>query len=138
LNTPLDAYRQVQIKTANQGRLILMLYDGAIRSIDMALDALPEKQRRYELVNTSIIKAQDIVGELMASLDFERGGDLARNLFALYVYMNRQLLEANLRKIDKPLADVRRMLADLRSAWAAVAAKSPAKDGAPSRVDIAG
>jgi len=140
LNTgnPHDAYRQVQIKTANQGRLILMLYDGAIRNIDAALEATPQKQRGYDLVNAAIVKAQDIIGELMASLDFDRGGEIARNLFTLYVFMNRQLLEANLRKTDPPLRDVRRMLLALRAAWAAAAVKATAKDGATSRVDIAG
>lgn len=135
---PHDAYRQVQIKTANQGRLILMLYDGAIRNIDVALEALPQRQRRYDLANTAIVKAQDIIGELMASLDFDRGGEIARNLFTLYVFMNRQMLEANLRKTDAPLRDVRRMLLELRGAWAAAANKIAAKDGATSRVDIAG
>ncbi len=135
---PHDAYRQVQIKTANQGRLVLLLYDGAVRYIDVALEALPHKQARYDAVNAAVVKAQDIIGELMASLDFDRGGELARNLFTLYMFMNRQLLEANLRKTDKPLRDVRRMLLELRGAWAQVAAKAAAKDGAASRVDIAG
>jgi flagellar protein FliS len=135
---PHDAYRQVQIKTANQGRLILILYDGAIRAIEAALEALPARERRYDRVNAAIIKAQDVIGELMASLDFERGGEIARNLFALYLFMNRQLLEANLRKVPEPLEDVRRMLVELRGAWAQVAARLPSKDGATSRVDIAG
>ncbi len=112
--------------------------DGALRSIDVALEALPHRQHRYDVANGAIIKAQDIIGELMASLDFDRGGEIARNLFTLYVFMNRQLLEANLRKTEKPLQDVRGMLFELRGAWAQVAGRSAAKDGAASRVDIAG
>ncbi len=135
---PHDAYRQVQIKTANQGKLILMLYDGAIRNLDVALEALPHKQRRYDVVNGALVKAQDIIGELMSSLDFQRGGEIARNLFTLYVFMNRQLLEANLRKTDAPIQDVRGMLLELRGAWSQVVSKVAAKDGASSRVDIAG
>lgn len=135
---PHDAYRQVQIKTANQGKLILMLYDGAIRNLDVALEALPHRQRKYDVVNNALVRAQDIIGELMSSLDFARGGEIARNLFTLYVFMNRQLLEANLRKTDKPIQDVRGMLLELRGAWSQVAGKAAAKDGASSRVDIAG
>jgi len=135
---PLNAYRETQIKTANQGQLILMLYDGAIRSIDTAVDSLVHRQHKYDLVNNSIIKAQDIVGELMASLDFERGGDIAKNLFSLYLFMNRQLLDANLRKDDKPLRDVRNMLSTLRDAWSQVAGRSPSSEGAAGGVDING
>jgi flagellar protein FliS len=135
---PLNAYRETQIKTANQGQLILMLYDGAIRSIDTAVDSLAHRQHKYDVVNNSIIKAQDIVGELMASLDFERGGDIAKNLFSLYLFMNRQLLDANLKKDDKPLRDVRNMLSTLRDAWSQVAGRSPSPEGPGSGVDING
>ncbi len=138
IENPHDAYRQVQIKTANQGKLILMLYDGAIRNLDVAIEALPQRQSRYDAVNRSLVKAQDIVGELMASLDFDRGGEIARNLFTLYVFMNRQLLEANLRKTEKPVQDVRRMLVELRGAWAQVVGKAATREGATRRVDIAG
>ena len=137
-NDPVQTYKEIQIKTANQIRLIIMLYDGAIRRLNLALECFAEKHRRYDQVNAHLVAAQDIVAELSASLDFQKGGTIAKNLFSLYGFMNRQLLEANLRKTDKPLLDVRRMLLELRGAWAQVAGKAAAKDGAVSRVDIAG
>ena len=137
-SNPLEAYRQTQIKTAGQGQLIMMLYDGAIRSIDSAVESLAAPQRKFDAVNRGIIKAQDIIGELMASLDLERGGDIAKNLFSLYLFMNRQLLEGNLRKEPEPLVSVRDMLSELREAWAQVARGSSAAGTGGGGVDIAG
>jgi flagellar protein FliS len=114
---PQNAYKEIQIKTANQIRLIVMLYDGAIRHLNLALDAFREGHHRYDAVNTHLIAAQDILGELMASLDFEKGGVIAKNLFSLYSFMNRRLLEGNLSKDPAPLSEVKKMLGDLREAW---------------------
>ena len=102
-NDRVQAYKEIQIKTANQIRLIVMLYDGAIRHLNLALDSFAEGHRRYDEINNHIIAAQDILSELTASLDFEKGGVLAKNLFSLYSFMNRRLLDANLKKDPTPL-----------------------------------
>jgi flagellar protein FliS len=130
LNTtnPVRSYRETQIKTATPAKLILMLYDGAIRQLNQAIEDMDDHHRRYDRISNCLVKAQDIVSELMISLDFERGGEIARNLFALYVFMNRRLLDANIRKDAAPLQEVKRMLAELRAAWAAVAAKTGGGD----------
>ena len=117
VNDPVNAYKEIQIKTANQIRLIVMLYDGAIRHINLALDAFTEGHKRYDTVNSHVIAAQDILSELMSALDFEKGGVLARNLFSLYSFMTRRLLEGNLQKDTAPLAEVKRLLGELRDAW---------------------
>ena len=117
VNDPGNAYREIQIKTANQIRLIVMLYDGAIKRINLALDLFAEGHRRYDAINNHVIGAQDILSELTASLDFEKGGVLARNLFSLYSFMNRRLLEGNLKKDPAPLREVRKLLGELREAW---------------------
>ena len=116
-NDPVHTYREIQIKTANQIRLIVMLYDGAIRHVNLALDSFAEGHRRYDAVNTNLVAAQDILSELMASLDFEKGGTLAKNLFSIYTFLNRQLLDGNLRKDPAPLAVVKKLLTQLRDAW---------------------
>lgn len=121
---PLRSYRETQVKTATPGKLILMLYDAAIRHLNQAVEDLEGPQRRYDRVSNCLIKAQDIVTELMISLDFERGGEIARSLFGLYVFMNRRLLDGNIRKDAVPLQDVLRLLTELRGAWASVAAKA--------------
>ncbi len=120
VNDPVHAYKETQIKTANQIRLIVMLYDGAIRHVNLALDALAAGHRRYDEVNNHIIAAQDILSELTASLDFDKGGGLAKNLFSLYSFMNRRLLEGNLTKDPKPLTEVKGHLGSLREAWVEV------------------
>ncbi len=125
----LRSYRETQVKTANQGRLVVMLYDGAIRFLNQALEGLQEQPRRVDRISHNIIRAQDIVAELMTSLDFEEGGEIARSLFSLYVYMNRRLLEANIRKDTAILKEVRRLLTDLRSAWAQLAGQKNAEAG---------
>lgn len=122
---PLNAYRETKVKTAGQGRLIVMLYDEAIKQIDLAADDLKEGVRRYDAVNTALVRAQEVVAELMSSLNFERGGEIARNLFSLYTYFNSQLLEANLRKDAAPLAPVRVFLSELRSAWEEISKTAP-------------
>ena len=116
-NDPVNAYKEIQIKTANQIRLIVMLYDGAVRHINLALDAFTEGHKRYDTVNNHVIAAQDILSELMSALDFEKGGVLAKNLFSLYSFMTRRLLEGNLQKDTAPLVEVKKLLGELRDAW---------------------
>jgi flagellar protein FliS len=120
---PVQAYRETQIKTANQIKLIVLLYDGAIRHLSLAIEDLPEGHGRYDRINAHIVAAQDIVSELMASLDFEQGGEIARGLFSIYSYANRRLLEANVRKDAAPLEEVKRLLAELRDAWDGISAQ---------------
>ncbi|MEM5947407.1 flagellar export chaperone FliS [Spirochaetia bacterium 38H-sp] len=119
-NNAINAYKQTSIKTASQGKLIIMLYDGAIRNIDSAIELLEQKTRQLDKVHNAIIKAQDIVTELAASLDMEKGGELASNLLSLYLFFDEQLTDANVRKDIEPLRKVRDMLASLRGAWAQV------------------
>ena len=68
-------------------------------------------------MSSYIIKAQDIVTELMVSLDFDKGGQIAKNLFGLYLYMNRRLIEANIQKDTGILDEVKKLLTELRAAW---------------------
>ena len=121
---PLRSYKETQIKTATPGKLILMLYDGAIRHLNQALQDMNEEHRRYESISNCLIKAQDIIAELMISLDFERGGEIAKSLFGLYVFMNRRLLDANIKKDRTSVEEVKNLLSELRSAWAEVADKA--------------
>lgn len=140
VNDPVHAYKETQIKTANQIRLIVMLYDGAIRHLNLALDSFSEGHRRYDVINNHIIAAQDILSELTASLDFDRGGALAKNLFSLYSFMNRQLMEANMKKDPAPLQAVKKHLGELREAWEVISTRKglEEKGGAVSGVNIAG
>ncbi len=117
----LNAYRETKIKTASQGKLILMLYDGAIGSLKEAAEHLEKNDKKLDVVNNQIVKAQDMITELMVSLDFDRGGEIAKGLFSLYMYFNRQLMDANLRKDPSVLREVQNHMSELRDAWAQIA-----------------
>jgi flagellar protein FliS len=121
LKNPLNAYREVSVRTATQGKLIVMLYDEAVKQCDLAIALLGNKTRQLDKVHNALIKTQDIVTELMAGLDFDRGGEIARNLMSLYVFFNEKLREANLKKDAEPVVQVRAFLADLRTAWVQIA-----------------
>lgn len=113
----LNAYKQTSVQTAGQPKLIVMLYDEAIRQIDSAKILIDSEKKDYEKISKSIIKAQNIVTELMVSLDFDKGGDIAKNLFNLYMFFNQQLIEANMQKNSEKLQDVKSLMCELASAW---------------------
>lgn len=143
IQSPLTAYKETRVKTASPGQLIVMLYNEAVKQCDTAIELLKENPRKkpqyIEKINHAINKVQDIVTELMASLDFEAGGDIAKDLFALYVFFNRELMEANIAKDAKRVGAVRTMLDDLRQAWVQAAAQTQGAGGeGQSGVNIAG
>jgi len=139
---PLAAYRETRVKTASPGQLVVMLYDEALKQCDIAIELSGDGEKprpdRIERINAALGKAQDVVTELMASLDFDAGGEIAQNLFALYVWFGRELLEANISKDQNRIKAVRGMLAELRSAWAEVSLQAQGGSGATLGVNIAG
>jgi len=136
---PLNAYHQTRVKTASQGRLIVMLYDEGIKQLDNACREMEKPEKKLDVIHNSIVKTQDIVTELMASLDFEKGGEIAQNLYSLYMFFNQQLLDANLQKTPEPLREIRTMLAELREAWASIEGKAAGTQNQASLgVNIAG
>jgi flagellar protein FliS len=140
MSDPLRSYKETQIKTATPARLVVMLYDGALKYLGLALEALADRHQRYDRASECLIRAQDIITELMVSLDFDQGREIARNLFNLYMWMNHQLLEGNITKNSAPLEQVKKLLTELRGVWAGVADK-PGLEGVPRAaggVNIAG
>jgi len=140
MNNPLNAYRQTRVKTAGQGKLIVMLYDEGIRQLDLSLSELDKREDQdLEKVHRAVIKAQDIITELTVSLDFEKGNDIAENLFSLYMFFNQQLLDANIRKDRDAIKGVHSMMGDLREAWVAIEGKTVQMSGQTAGgVNIAG
>ncbi|HSV55510.1 MAG TPA: flagellar export chaperone FliS [Magnetospirillaceae bacterium] len=143
IQNPLSAYRETRVKTASPGQLIVMLYDEAVKQCDIALDLFGKDVHRnpqlIEGVHRALSKVQDIITELTAALDFEAGGEIAQNLFSLYLYFNRELLAADMDKDGSRIQALRGMLGELRSAWASAAAQT-ANSGTEARsgVNIAG
>ncbi len=114
---PLNAYRETNIKTASQGKLVIMLYEEAIRQMEIAIRGLNSDVPRIDTISNSIIKAQDIITELMVSLDFEKGGEIADNIYGLYVFFNRQLMQANVKKSVDLITPIMDMMKELKQAW---------------------
>jgi flagellar protein FliS len=117
------AYAKVQVETgvaaANSHRLIVMLFDGALIAVRTALKEM--QASNIAAKGEAVSKAISIIdGGLRASLDKKVGGDIAENLDALYAYMSKQLLMANLQNDPVKLEEVLKLLVDLRDAWCAI------------------
>lgn len=119
-------YRTNAVLTASPGQLVLMLYDGALKSLALARAAFEQPvddMRRIENINTHLLKAQRIISELQSGLNLEIGGEFARTMHRLYDYHNRRLIEANMRKQVEPVIEVERLVRELRDAWAEMLSK---------------
>lgn len=114
-NQGYQAYQKNKYETASPHRLILFLYEGAIRFTTQAIKAIESSD--IQSTYTNITKTQDILNELMACLDLEQGGDIAVNLRDLYAYMNNLLLRANLNRDPAPLQEAVTLLTDIKTAW---------------------
>ena len=140
----LNIYKETRIKTASQGALVVMLYEEAIKQLDAAIELVEKDIKKdpsiIEKANSRILKAQEIITELAASLNMEEGGEVAKNLMSLYTFFLSQLTSANFEKKADKLTPVRDMMKDLLSAWSEVAASPAAAEssGPPPGINIAG
>jgi flagellar secretion chaperone FliS len=117
-----NAYNQTHVQTRSPLELVVMLYDGALRFLDQAADAMDANDMSAKAVALS--RALAILAELQNTLNVQDGGDVARQLDALYTHATERLLDANVRRSSGPIREVTALLRPLRDAWAQVA--SPA------------
>lgn len=119
-----NQYRQTQVMTSSRVQIVVLLYDAAIQSIELA-------RRAIEADNLSdkcrfLGRAISIVGELDSALDYEQGGEIAKSLHRIYAYMLAELVDANARNNARKLDGTLRCLHTLREAWKEVAAQEHA------------
>lgn len=120
-NNAYNAYKDINVKTASQGRLIVLLYEGAVKQLTLASSffdanqALPVKN--IENFGKAVMKAQEIITELQVSLDMEKGGEIANNLMALYIFFNKELTDANIKKDKSKIDSTLKMMKDLCESW---------------------
>lgn len=107
------AYKETRVTTASGGRLVIMLYDAAVKNLTMSLEAL--EARAYEDVHKNLVKVQDILAELMDSLDMKF--EVSKSLYALYEYCTERLVAANISKEAEPVKEVLGYLTELRDTW---------------------
>ncbi|OJF93939.1 flagellar export chaperone FliS [Alkalibacterium sp. 20] len=112
-------YKKNQIETASPKQLVILLYEGAIKFI--RLGELAVEKKEYDKVNTNLIKAQDIVAELMVSLNHQDGGNaIASELENLYSFILNQLIQANLHKDKEKMSEARGLMTELLEAWTSI------------------
>lgn len=117
----MNQYQQTQVMTSSRVQIVVLLYDAAIQSIELARAGIesnnPKDKGRF------LGRAISIIGELNSVLDFEQGGEIARSLHRLYEYMLSELVTANARndagRLDGPL----RCLTTLREGWREIVAQ---------------
>lgn len=112
-------YKQASVETASPERLLLMLFDGGIKFLNLGKIAVEQKD--YSAAHNNLIKVQDILFELMASLDMEKGGEMASNLYQLYDFYRNEVVKANISKEAEPLQPVLDFLRLYRDIWAEAA-----------------
>lgn len=110
-----SAYQTANIDTADQGKLILIAYDVAIKHCRLAREIFSEKKKIEERMK-HLFKVQDAIRELMSALNMD-AGDIAKNLYRLYEYMNWRLVNAGIKQKAEYLDEVQGYLVDLRAAW---------------------
>lgn len=113
-----DTYKDTAVTTQSKGRLIVMLYDGAVRFLKLAIKEL--EVGNLEAKNQYINRAQDIINELNAILDMSAGGEIASNLRRLYLFMNSRLAQANAKRDPQIIREVITLLDELNQGWKAI------------------
>jgi len=119
--TGYKAYREASVKTASQGKLVVMLYEEAVKQLEKSIEMIGDDNKiapnQIENFGNALQKVEDIITELEVSLDMENGGEIAKNLMALYVFFNKQLLDATISHEKKTIIYIKEQMAILRDSW---------------------
>ncbi len=113
VNRGYSAYANTKANTASPGELILMLYDGAIRFGNLAMDAIEKKE--IEKAHINIVKIENIIKEFQASLDFKY--PVAKEFNNVYTYLLQRLIEANMKKDNEIMEEIMGHLRTMRDTW---------------------
>ena len=114
-NPYLDQYRKASVAGATPLQLVVMLYDGCLRFMSAGQRAMQEKELFKQ--NESLQKAKKILAELMSTLDMEKGGEVATNLFSLYTFCYNRLVEANIEDKPEYIDHAIEVMSQLRESW---------------------
>ena len=114
----LATYKETSITTQSKGRLIVLLYEGAIKFMNLAIQEIEAGD--YEAKGRYISRALDIMTELNVVLDMEAGGEIAVNLRKLYMFIIRHLTEANIKNDANMIREVTSLMRGLNESWKAI------------------
>lgn len=110
----LGAYTKVDVETASQGKLVVMLFNGAIKRAEEAKRQLD--RGRYEGVHNNLIRAQEIIAELRSALNM-KVGTIATNLDRIYEYFQHLLIQANVKKNVQHIDECVALMTTMRDTW---------------------
>lgn len=113
MQNPYQAYKSNSVNTASPGELTLMLYNGCLKFIKAAKMAMENKQ--IEAKNENLLKAQNIISELMVTLKMDLA--VSKKMMAMYDYINRRLIEANIKNEPAILDEAAELVAEFRDTW---------------------
>jgi len=108
-----DQYKRTSVETVAPEKLLLMLYDGALKNIHSAKNAIA--QMDVNLAHNEIMKAEEIVLELMCTLNMEY--EVSQSLYLLYDFLYNQLVQSNAGKDVELLSQVEQFLMELKQTW---------------------
>ncbi|MFI2130086.1 flagellar export chaperone FliS [Lysinibacillus fusiformis] len=111
--TAQNAYKQNSVTTASPGELTLMLYNGCLKFLNKAKQAIQEKNVQEK--NTNLLKAQAIISELMATLNMDI--EISKQMLPLYEYMNHRLVESNIQNDLAIIEEVEGLVTEFRDTW---------------------
>jgi flagellar protein FliS len=135
-----DNYLKQEVEGASQGKLVVMMYDAAVRFMRQAIKSIQEK--KVEEAHNSIVRTENIIYELMSTINIDEGGEIAQQLLQLYDYMIWELVQANMNKDISRIENVINVLNPIRSAWKEIVAKEAAAAREPkgehTPINIAG
>ena len=117
-----NEYRRNEIATSSQGKLIVMMYEGALKFVTLAIEGIDNQDlsKKGKYIN----KAHDIINELSCALDMKKGGDVAQKLESLYQFILHQLTLANIKSDRKTLESIINVITPLMEAWKELLAQS--------------
>ena len=110
-------YQATRISTATKEQLLLITYDIGIKACHAAVNAMSAKTPDYDLANREVIRAQEVIRELMVTLNKDKAGEMGDKLMQLYEYMYQLLVDANMKKEPDNIKVVRGMLEELKQTW---------------------
>jgi len=108
-----NAYKQNSVTTASPGELTLMLYNGCLKFLGKAKVAMEQKDIQEK--NHNIQRAQAIIAELMSTLNMDI--EISKQMLPLYEYMNRRLVEANIKNDAAIIEEVEGLVTEFRDTW---------------------
>jgi len=116
MNQGYNAYKTANVDTADKGKLLIICYDVAIKHGSIAAE-MPTDYKNVEERNRHLRRMSEAISELITSLNFDVGGDIATNLYRLYEYMQYRISQAIVHNDPQQIREILGYLTELREAW---------------------